>query len=300
MTTILTGDTDLASPPELRRWVSCQSPKTLLGHSKLVAFLKDAAAKDGDSQLTKEMAAEILAAVMEKEHAYAPPKSMRRQISDFSSSEKKLGRKVSFKSLAMAVKHMSRTREQITTSGKRRTSQSDGLSISSIETLMSDLQISKDTHIAEEMANTKGVVSHSFDILKLCAKLGGDVTANSKALEIVSFSILLHFSLINRLGLDVMVAKNYLRAVGNAYCAVPYHNAAHGADVMQTMASNLYASPKFLSSLSDEALFAGLMAACKCLPTYTPKRLPHKPFSNARGTNIPLSYLLTAFSITEK
>ena len=54
---------------------------------------------------------------------------------------------------------------------------------------------------------------------------------------------------------------------------VPCHNAAHSADVMQTMASNLYASPDFLASLSDEALFAGLMAACKFLPRYTTPNL---------------------------
>ena len=123
MAKILTGDKDLASPPELRRWASCQSPKTLLGHSKLVEFLRGAADQDGDSRLTKEMASEILAAVLEKERAFAPPKSMQRQISDFSStSEKKLGKKLSFKSLAMAVKHMSKTGEQILTTGRRRTS----------------------------------------------------------------------------------------------------------------------------------------------------------------------------------
>ena len=203
MAKILTGDKDLASPPELRRWASCQSPKTLLGHSKLVEFLRDAADQDGDSCLTKEMASEILAAVLEKERAFAPPKSMQRQISDFSStSEKKLGKKLSFKSLAMAVKHMSKTGEQILTTGRRRTSRSnvsDGrFSVASIESLMSDLKISKETKIAEEMANTKGVVSHDFNLLKLCAKLGGDNSANSKVLEIVSFSILLHFSLIQR------------------------------------------------------------------------------------------------------
>ena len=275
MAKILTGDHDLASPPELRRWASVQSPKTLLGHSKLVSFLRGAAEQDGDSRLTREMASEILAAVLEKERSFTAPKSMQRQISDFStSSEKKLGRKVSFKSLAMAVKHMSKTREQITSTGRRRSNaSSDGVSVasieSSIESLMSDLKISKETKIAEEMADTKGIVSHDFNLLKLCAKLGGDKSANSKALEVVSFSILLHFSLLDKLGLNVSVTKNYLHAVGAAYCMVPYHNAAHGADVMQTMASNLHASPDFLASLSDEALFAGLMAACKFLRTHT-------------------------------
>ena len=184
----------------------------------------------------------------------APPVTMERQISQFSENESKLGRKISFRDLAIAVKHMSGEKKYVATHGRRRSSISDGLSVASIESLLLDFEIEEGSELAEEVTHFDNVTSSEFNILSVCDKVGGDSNTNSRALEIVGYSILIHYSLIYKLRLDPVVLKNYLKAVGTAYNEVPYHNAAHGADVMQTMAANLKASPKFLEALSDESL----------------------------------------------
>eukprot|EP00943_MAST-04B_sp_MAST-4B-sp1_P007405 g7405.t1 len=263
MSSIVTDFEPLEPAPVTKRWRSAQSPRTLLGHSKLINFLRSAVNKeDGDTYLSKEMANEMLRTVLEREHAFVAPISMERQISEFSETESKLGRNISFRNLAVAVNHMSGKRRHVNTKGRRRSALSDGISVASIESLMSDFDIEKGSELAEELTHIDNITSPDFNVLALCDKVGGDSNSNSKALEIVGYSILLHYSLVEKLSLNNTVVKSYLNAVGNAYNKVPYHNAAHGADVMQTMASNIKASPEFLGALSDETLFAGLMAAC--------------------------------------
>ena len=263
MTTIATDDNSLKPAVPLKRWISAQSPKTVLGHKAIIEFLRVVVGSGEETILTKHMANEILDAVEEKGQVLvAPPVTMERQISQFSENESKLGRKISFRDLAIAVKHMSGEKKYVAARGRRRSSISDGLSIASIESLLMDFEIEEGSELAEEVTHFDNVTSPEFNILSVCDKVGGDSNTNSRALEIVGYSILIHYSLIDKLRLDPIVLKNYLKAVGTAYNEVPYHNAAHGADVMQTMAANLKASPKFLEALSDESLFAALIGAC--------------------------------------
>eukprot|EP00943_MAST-04B_sp_MAST-4B-sp1_P005633 g5633.t1 len=114
------------------------------------------------------------------------------------------------------------------------------------------------THINVLGSALENLRSWNFDIFDLYETLGSD---HVLTMQYVGISCLSRFRLFDILPIDRNIVWEYLGNIAREYKLVPYHNALHGVDVMQTMYSTLSNNIKMTSKLSNASVFAILIAA---------------------------------------
>ena len=140
---------------------------------------------------------------------------------------------------------------------KRRKSVGDGIAAAAEAESMNRLGIKASFAIAV-VPYLEKVTSWDFDIFHFESL----VECNKPlVLQILGHACFEYFSLFGALNLDEQTVHRYFFVVGKDYQHVPYHNALHGADVMQSLCAVIAASSELHNSLSSESIFAALVSA---------------------------------------
>ena len=107
-------------------------------------------------------------------------------------------------------------------------------------------------------ATIENIRSWEFNVFDLFKSFGSD---SKLTMQYVGISCLSRFRLFEILPIEKEAVWEYLGNIANDYKLVPYHNALHGVDVMQTMYSTLSNNIEMTSKLSNANVFAILIAA---------------------------------------
>lgn len=242
----------------------------------VVKALKESVEKNEEVVLSPEMAGMLLRRLdlqMNNKHStltetmhdfcLAPHKALRRSISSFQEEED--GLTLTEDSIHNTLFTYSVLTKPIPAAGVgKRTTVHDGVNKDEENAAHSRLGIHRSiSDLAVEHLHQ--IQSWDFDILKLeqatsTSSLSGK-SNHTLALQMVGRTTLQYFGLYENLNLNEKTVHRYLYIVGNDYENTPYHNALHGADVMQTMCASLVTSKPLLDALSSESVFAVLIAA---------------------------------------
>lgn len=107
-------------------------------------------------------------------------------------------------------------------------------------------------------ANLKNLRDWDFDLFGMHEALDNNTVLTMQCIGMTCMS---RFRLFDILPLDKQTVRAYLGAIASEYKQVPYHNALHGVDVMQSMYSILSNCIEMSSKLSNHYIFAILIAA---------------------------------------
>ena len=106
--------------------------------------------------------------------------------------------------------------------------------------------------------NLKNLRDWDFDLFGMHEALNSNTVLTMQCIGMTCMS---RFRLFDILPLDKQALRSYLGNIANDYKQVPYHNALHGVDVMQSMYSILSNCIEMSSKLSNHYIFAILIAA---------------------------------------
>eukprot|EP00505_MAST-04D_sp_SCG-Rhode-Island_P002829 Stramenopile-MAST_4_protein_2829 len=147
---------------------------------------------------------------------------------------------------------------EVETPGRRkRDATGDGIKATEEAASMNRLGVN-DSFTEAARPYLENIASWDFNIFQFERLFDGN---KPLTLQVLGHACFEYFSLFKALNLDEKVVHRYFFVVGKDYQHVPYHNALHGADVMQTLCATIALSPKLRKSLSNESIFAALISA---------------------------------------
>ena len=245
------------------------------GKAELVSVLQDGVRENTAIALSPKLAAQLLELLensgtlnsLETESPdlsfsiSSPKQSLRRSISNFQEKEERLGKTLTSDSIHSTLFAYGALAHPIPAAGDgSRSTKFDGYDRNKELAVHGRLGITK--AVSENtVGHLEDIQNWDFDVIELERILGKSTSGHTLALQMVGRATLQYFGLYDTLGLDEKTVHRYLYVVGKEYENTPYHNALHGADVMQSVCAALVNAAPLLDALSNESVFAALIAA---------------------------------------